>query len=144
MIAVTAVTSTIGLIADSQLGSSGRLYQIRYCATVQASIGPSTSTLAVFSAGDRCGAYMRADAVRRKTTAALNPLSMRSALSRLRRRLGGGANEEAEITASLESGRNGLAGVAGRRGSCYPRRRSTDFHRRRRRSNSHDDLRDPR
>src|SRR2546423_1959805 len=96
MIAVTAVTSTIGLIADSQLGSSGRLYQIRYCATVQASIGPSTSTLAVFSAGDRCGAYMRAEAVRRKTTAALNPLSMRSALSRLRRRLGGGANEEAE------------------------------------------------
>src|ERR1700675_2889494 len=49
MIAVTAVTSTIGFTEDSQPGSSGRLYQIRYCATVQASIGPSTNTFAVFS-----------------------------------------------------------------------------------------------
>src|ERR1700694_5532059 len=94
MIAVTAVTSTIGFTADSQLGSSERLYQIRYCATVQASMGPSTSTFAVLSAGDRWGAYMSADAVRRKTTAALRPLSIRSALSRLTRRLGGGANED--------------------------------------------------
>src|ERR1700676_1112712 len=38
MMAVTAVTSTIGLTAESQLGSSVRRYQIRYCATVQASI----------------------------------------------------------------------------------------------------------
>src|SRR4030088_1028642 len=71
MMAVTAVTSTIGFTAESQLGSSGRRYQIRYCATVQASIGPSTTTFAMFSAADRCGAYIRADAVRRKTTAAL-------------------------------------------------------------------------
>src|ERR1700694_3787914 len=43
MIAVTAVTSTIGFTADSQLGSSGRLYQIRYCAIVQASVGQRTT-----------------------------------------------------------------------------------------------------
>jgi hypothetical protein len=94
MMAVTAVTSTIGFTADSQFGSSGRLYQIRYCATVHASMGPSTSTFAVLSAGERCGAYMSADAVRRNTTVALRPLSIRSALSRLTRRLGGGANED--------------------------------------------------
>jgi len=52
MMAVTALTSTIGFIADSQSGSSGRRYQIRYCATVQASVGPSTSTFAVFRAVD--------------------------------------------------------------------------------------------
>src|SRR5712671_4405041 len=94
MMAVTAVTSTMGLTADSQWGSSGRRYQIRYCATVQASTGPNSSTFAWLRAGDRCGAYMSADAVSRNTTAPLRPFSIRSALSRLRRRLGGGANEE--------------------------------------------------
>jgi hypothetical protein len=57
-------------------------------------MGPSTNTFAVLSAGERCGAYMSADAVRRNTTVALKPLSIRSALSRLTRRLGGGANED--------------------------------------------------
>src|SRR3982751_1231018 len=94
MMAVTAVTSTTGFTAESQSGSSGRLYQIRYCATVHTSIGARTSTLAVFSARERWGAYISADAVSRKTTAALRPLRIRSALSRRRRRLWGGANEE--------------------------------------------------
>src|SRR3954468_12741237 len=94
MIADTAVTSTIGFTDDNQSGSSVRRYQIKYCATVHTSVGPSTSTFAVLSSRDRCGAYMSADAVSKKTTAARSPLSMRSALSRLRRRLGGGAKED--------------------------------------------------
>ena len=91
MMAVTAVTSTIGLIADNQSGSSGRRYQIRYCATVHARVGPRISTFAMLRARDRCGAYISADAVNRKTTAARRPLRILSARSRLRRRLAGGA-----------------------------------------------------
>src|SRR6185369_9193144 len=94
MIAVTAVTSTIGFTAESQCGSSGRLYQIRYWPTVHRSVGPSTRTLAVFRELDRWGAYIRAAAVSRKTTAARRPFRIRSARSRLRRRLWGGANDE--------------------------------------------------
>src|SRR5690349_18207020 len=94
MIAVTAVTSTIGFTAESQLGSSGRLYQIQYWATVHNKVGSSTDTLAMLSGWDRCGAYIKAAAVSRKTTAARNPLRIRSARSRLRRRLCGGANAE--------------------------------------------------
>ena len=94
MMAVTAVTSTTGLTADSQFGSSVRRYQIRYCATVHSSVGASTSTFAVLSARERCGAYMSAAAVSRKTTAALSPLRILSARSRLMRRLSGGANAE--------------------------------------------------
>src|SRR6266513_5958204 len=93
MIAVTADTSTIGLTTDNQPGSSGRRYHIRYCATVHASVGPSTRTFAMLRSRERCGAYISADAVRRKTTAARTPLSILSARSRRRRRLGGGAKE---------------------------------------------------
>src|SRR6266550_3043241 len=94
MIAVTAVTSTTGFTADSQAGSSGRRYQIKYWATVQRSVGARTRTFAVLSALERCGAYTSAAAVNRNTTTALSPLSIRSALSRLRRRLVGGAKDE--------------------------------------------------
>src|SRR6266550_6478460 len=94
MMAVTAVTSTLGFTDDSHAGSSDWRYHMRYCATVQRSTGHSTSTLAVLSARERCGAYMSAAAVSRNTTAARRPLSIRSARSRLRRRLSGGANEE--------------------------------------------------
>src|SRR6185295_8224044 len=94
MIAVTAVTYTIGFTADSQSGSSGRLYQIRYCATVQSSVGPRTRMLAKLSADDRWGAYISAAAVSRKTTAARSAFRIRSARSRLRRRLCGGAKDD--------------------------------------------------
>src|SRR5688500_10799461 len=94
MMAVTAVTSTMGFTAESQLGSSACLYQIRYCATVQKSVGPSTDMLTRLSAGGRCGAYMRAAAASRKTTAARTPFRIRSARSRRKRRLGGVVVEE--------------------------------------------------
>src|SRR5438876_4223009 len=93
MIAVTAVTSTIGFTADSQPGSSGRRYQDRYCPTVHSIVGASTRTLAMLRAGDRWGAYINAAAVSRKTTAARRPFRIRSARSRLSRRLWGGAND---------------------------------------------------
>src|SRR6476661_4524092 len=95
MIAVTAVTSTMGFTADSQPGSSSGRYQIRYCATVHNSVGPRTRTFAVLRVAERCGAYMSAAAVSRKTTAARSPFRILSARSRLRRRLGGGAKDDA-------------------------------------------------
>src|SRR6478609_3419029 len=94
MMAVTAVTSTIGFTDDSHAGSSDRRYQIRYCATVHSRVGARTRTLAVLSACERWGAYISAAAVSRKTTAARRPFRIRSARSRLRRRLGGGAKDD--------------------------------------------------
>src|SRR5687768_4973928 len=91
MIADTAVTSTIGLTADSQLGSSGLRYQATYCPTVHNSVGPSTKTFTMLSARGRCGAYISAAAASRNTTAARTPLRILSARSRRKRRLGGGA-----------------------------------------------------